>query len=661
MTRRWEAFASGALALVLLLAHLAFLRQDAAPPVWDEALHLLLASRLDDLLREPSRRTLDALRAAWDFYPPLHHALVGALMAVLGPTALAARIVNLAWLAVLGWGTHRAASSLFGRAAGWVAAALVVSFPFVTQMARMSMTDLGLAALAAAAVGFLLASGLRTRAQAVAFGLILGAGLMTKWIYPAFVAGPVLVWAWTERRWARLALAAAVAAAVAAPWYAMNAATIVGRGRFLAGLGPAQGNPYGWNWANAVVYAGVVGDVFVTAPEKLVLIAASLAALACLALGRGPRRIALVTVALWVAIPYVAMTAISNKDPRFVLPLVAPVAALCAWGLRELPWRSLRWTALALVFGYTAGLFALAVAGETRAARLLSALSGAPRLQALVRHDLAHVQRPPDPGWPSAAIVSAIHARLTPVAPWASLAVVPDLATVNPNTLTWLARGQGFRLDAHHPRDPAQVDAHAWEYVLLKPEGDQGADHTTEASAGVTARVLAEGDAFEGVQDFAGPAGETLRLLRTRTSLPPADLRASEIDVASPASRWHLGDGWGMPEAAGRWAIDREAVVRVQLDPGRAHRLKVELSPFTRLPAPQVITVAYRGTTLATWRPADPGWRVFKADIPATLPTGGIDEIVLTFAQRARPSDLGLSADARTLAAYFRRIRIEPL
>src|SRR5262245_61419768 len=232
---RREVLAFGALALCLLLAHVAFLHQDDAPPVWDEALHLLLAARFEDFLRAPSRSTFDALCSAWDFYPPLYHAIVGALSALLGSAALAARVVNLGWLAVLAWGTHRAAAVLFGRAAGAIAATLVVTFPIVTQLSRMAITDFGLAALAAASVGFLLTSDLRSQGSAVGFGLLLGAGLLTKWLFPAYVAGPVMVWAWVRardpadnRQWlARLGLAAAVAVAVAGPWYLANAGTII--------------------------------------------------------------------------------------------------------------------------------------------------------------------------------------------------------------------------------------------------------------------------------------------------------------------------------------------------------------------------------------------------------------------------------------------------
>jgi hypothetical protein len=675
MTLRREGLVLGALALALLLAHLAFHGQDTAPPVWDEALHLLLAARFHDFLDGPSRQGFERLRAEWDFYPPLYHACVGALFRVVGLSALAARLVNLALLAVLGWGTHRAASALFGRAAGAVAAAFVVTFPVVTMLARMAMTDLGLAAFAAASAGHLMATDLRTRKSAVGLGLLLGAGMLSKWIFPAFVAGPVIVWAWSRARerdarstWlGRLGLAVAVAGVMAAPWYADNAGTILTRGRLLAGLGPAQGNPHGWNWANATVYARVILDTFVTAPQRLVLLAAAAAGLVC-ALGvwrpSGPRpadspprfdtSAALTLVALWLIVPYVAMTAISNKDPRFVLPLVAPLAVLCAWGLLVLPHRTLRRAALAAVFLYLAVLYGLAVTASPP-----RGLARLPTLDAALRRDLRNLRPAPDPGWPSAAIVEALRQRLTPVSPRASLEVVPDLSTVNPNTLAWLARRAGFRLDAHHPQDAAEVDALSWEYALIKPEGDQGAAHTTGASAAITARVLDQADAFEAIQDFTGRAG-TLRLLRTRASVPPPGLRAEIIELSSPAARWYLGEGWGMAEAAGRWALGRDAVVRVQLEAGRAYRLKVDLAPFPRLAHPQAVTVSYREVVLGTWHPADPGGRVYGAEIPAGLPTGGIDEVRFRFAERARPSELGLSGDTRTLAAFFRRVRIVP-
>jgi 4-amino-4-deoxy-L-arabinose transferase-like glycosyltransferase len=665
------ALVLGALVPGMLAAHAAFSLQDTGTPVWDEALHLLLAARLRDLLAAPSRETFDALREAWSFYPPLYHAAVGTLFHAMGLSPLAPRLVNVMLLAVLGWGTFRAGAALFGRGTALAAAALVVTFPIVTRLARMAMTDLGLAAWTAASVGCLLATGLQRRRHVVLLGVLLAAGLLTKWTFPAFVAGPLAVWALAHGRGAvetgrlrRLALAALVAVAAAGPWYAANAGTIVERGRYLAGLGPAQGNPYGWTWANVVAYPQIVSAAFVTAPVRWVLAGAVVLALVRLVRRRAApagesgmgASAGLVLIASWLLVPYVAMTAISNKDPRFVLPVVAPLAVLGGWALMGVPRRP-RTAALAVVFGHLALLHGLsALPGEHRE-RVLSWLAGVPVLERSVRHDVARLARPPDPGWPAGEIVEVIHGGLTPVAPYASLEVVPDLSTVNPNSLTWLARRMGYRLEARHPRDVAEIEPLGWEYVLVKPEGDQGASHTTASSADVTRRILAAPAAFRVSAELAGPGGERLLLLRTPGSVPPPDLRADVIDLASPSSRWHLGPGWGALEPAGRWALGRRAVVRVERPAGRASTMSVELAPYPELPRSQVVTVRYRGAVLAAWRPAGPAGGVFEVEVPAALPTGGIDELTLEFAVSARPSELGVSGDPRDLAVFVREVR----
>ncbi len=675
------ALALGALALGLLIVHGAFYAQDTGPPVWDEALHLLVAARVHDVLSAPSRETGEALREASSFYPPLYHAGVGALFCLVGLSPLGARLVNLALLAVLGWGTFRAGAALLGVRAGALAAALVVTFPVVTRLARMAMTDLGLAAWTAAAVGCLLSTELRSGRDATRLGLLLGAGLLTKWTFPAFVIGPLAVWAITHgrsapaggRERARLAWATVLAVAVAVPWYAANARVIFERGRFLAGLGQTQGNPHGWTWANLLAYPRTILATFVSAPARWLLLGSALAGLICLASRRSPRApqaeeraprvgasVAVALVSSWLIVPYVAMTAISNKDPRFVLPLVAPLAVLCAWGLLAIPGRAPRVSVACALFAYLVALHVLAVLPEPRRQRPLSWLAWAPILEETMRSDLQNLARPPDPGWPATEIVDTIRSRLTPVAPYASLEVVPDLETVNPNSLAWLARRGGYRLDAHHPWHVAEFDLQSWEYVLIKPEGSQGASHTTLASDALTRRILGGPEAFRVVEEFVGPEAQSLVLLRTLASLPPDHLRASVIDLASPASRWHLGDGWGRLEPAGRWGLGRRAVVRIQLEAGRAYRMEVDLAPFSRLARPQLVTVRYGDTVVAGWRLADAGGGVFSAEVPSPLPTGGIDEVSLAFAEHARPADLGLSGDERPLAAFVRRIRFHP-
>src|SRR6185436_11826481 len=124
--RRTRAFGA-AFVLALAAAHVAFATHDGAPPVWDEGLHLLLGTRGHDFLAAPSRQAWQEMVEAWSFYPPLHHALLAVSFRTFGLTPLAARLLNLVFLAIFGWGTYRAGAALFGRAAGVLAAALVTT------------------------------------------------------------------------------------------------------------------------------------------------------------------------------------------------------------------------------------------------------------------------------------------------------------------------------------------------------------------------------------------------------------------------------------------------------------------------------------------------------------------------------------------------------
>src|SRR5262249_10429756 len=94
----------------------------------------------------------------------------------------------------------------------------------------------------------------------------------------------------------------------------------------LASLGPEQGNPHGWTWANLGAYPSVlVTSMLWTPAVPLFLIGAALAAWRL-----GPAGAFLLGGLL---VPYVGLTAISNKDPRFLAAAMPAVAVACACAL----------------------------------------------------------------------------------------------------------------------------------------------------------------------------------------------------------------------------------------------------------------------------------------------------------------------------------------
>lgn len=125
------------------------------------------------------------------------------------------------WSATLGF-THRAASNLGGRDAGWLAAALLAGSAFFFRSVAIGQ-DAGATALAVAGALAVWTErrGLDARG-AVAAALLCGVGAMVREYGAAVAVIAATPLFWPRRRWRLLALYGAVLAALAAPWVLRN-------------------------------------------------------------------------------------------------------------------------------------------------------------------------------------------------------------------------------------------------------------------------------------------------------------------------------------------------------------------------------------------------------------------------------------------------------
>ncbi|HET7292880.1 MAG TPA: hypothetical protein VFM88_10680 [Vicinamibacteria bacterium] len=642
------------------------------PQAWDQATHLLLAAGYANQVTKVSSAPVPADDMS-NLYPPLYHLLVAAVFPWVGLTARAAAIVNAVMLVVLAAATYRAARLLFGPDPAPLAAGLTLASPFVSALAWQPLLDLTLTALVAAAVAQLLAPRfLATRRGVLCTALLWGAGLLAKWVFPLFVAGPVLVRLSgpAPQPRLRLGLGGAVlgAALLSATWYWPRASDLPALAGASVAMGELEGDPQGLSVESLTLYPRLVLDVYSSLPTRLWLVMAL-----CMALGILLRRpAALETTApapsrpfiylgAWLLPPYAFFTLLPNKDSRYLAPALPAFAILAAWAWSALPHRRARAWALALtVFYVVAGQLAglSRGAGREAAAHEAFSLRG---LAGIVERDIVAWSPPDGTGWPTERIVEEIGRRLTPLTPSASLAVLPDLPYVNPASFSWAACRQRVPLEAFHPMRAETGDGYsAWEYVVLRPAGDQGTRHATLLTAEITAALLAQPGLFARVGEFDSPGG-SLVLLRSRRTIPPGDLRpvAGRIDLSDPAIRWHLGEGWSFREPWGRWALGDRAALRVQLAPGAAYRLGLVMSPPEELKDGQVVTVRYGGHHLAsialTNDPWD--WRRWEVAIPERIATGGIDTLEFSFGDSVGP---GPDGSRRPLAAAFRSVDFTP-
>jgi Dolichyl-phosphate-mannose-protein mannosyltransferase len=312
----------------------------------DEAHHYLRGLLVHDAAADRHERLFNEDRHEWPaWWPPLTYAVGAATMAALGREQWALTAAGTVfWLALIGFAFGIARRER-GPWTGVAAAALVAAWPLLAAQGRLFNLDLALAAAAAGAMYFLLASeGLTRRGPTLAFGALCGLGLLAKVTFPVFVLPPLAVVLWqhrrelTARRFAWLAGAALLAAAVAGFWYAPRLMRVghalllhvVGYNRTFA---PGQAESGQFFLVDATARLGLLGVTLVVA-----------------GLTSWPvwRRRAWAPVWAWLTVPLVVFTVAPSDLVRFALAALPAAAVLTVWAIAALPGRA-RWVGTALV------------------------------------------------------------------------------------------------------------------------------------------------------------------------------------------------------------------------------------------------------------------------------------------------------------------------
>lgn len=277
--------------------------------------------------------------------PILYYWLTAATFAVTGPGPAAARL----WSALAGVGLVLVTAGLARRwydddTALLAGAVVATSFGYVA-LARMALPDLPLALFITATIAAtLVAVGDRVpRPRQWLLGAALAAalGFLTKGplaiVIPALVVVPIVA---IERRASRLRPADLLAAAllflvVASPWY--GAMWWRHGTEYLAGFFLGDNlerfatdrfnEPRPWWYYGPVVIGGLVP----WAPFLLL----GLGVTGRMATGRGGAGSLETRLALWVLVPLVLLSISVGKQPRYVLPLLPPLALLVAHGIIE--------------------------------------------------------------------------------------------------------------------------------------------------------------------------------------------------------------------------------------------------------------------------------------------------------------------------------------
>jgi len=322
-------------------------RVDTEPPAWDEAVHLRDAWVFHRLITHPGEWDLSRLSAIakgsdeWPllrpsgFYPPLVPGVQALAFVLLGPSERLAVLTNLVFLALLAFSVQGLGRAFAGPAAGRVAGAAVLLFPIVARHSVLSMLELPLTALVAASLLALVrAEGFRAAGASLFLGALLGCGLLAKWTFVAFLAGPLAVAAGgalfrpEARRLRNLAACVGVALLVAGPYYTVALPAMIEKVPGFARYAREPGHRDLWSAASALHYFRLLG------PELLGITGLIAATLGAIRLARG--RLNLFALA-GVVVPWAILTfAIQNKQARFLMPWIV-WAGVAAGALASLP------------------------------------------------------------------------------------------------------------------------------------------------------------------------------------------------------------------------------------------------------------------------------------------------------------------------------------
>jgi len=331
--------------------------------------HALYALRIHELIGSPTPENWRILTEDAAYYYPPFAQFVGALsLFVFRPSG---DVLILVSLFVFGTLLFYACNGLERRLTGStdvpVSGYLSLLAPGLVNLSRRYYLDMPLAAMVCAGVYCLVRSeNFENRRWSILLGVVVGLGMLTKWTYPIFVAGPLLVAfiallrsKQRRHRAFNLLLSLAITAVISAPWYLASISRIVHNysraqtDAALANMPPVLSLPslrfyplnmfeYAWGHIlSAVLVLGLLLYFF----------------------RKGELDKSFWTLATWLLFPVACLTLLSIKSFRFASPIVPAGVLLLALGLGTLS-KPARAVLKALLIAFFSFLFILNLKGD---------------------------------------------------------------------------------------------------------------------------------------------------------------------------------------------------------------------------------------------------------------------------------------------------------
>lgn len=368
---------------ILLLAHIisnaVILAGDNTPLLWDGGDYFHKSLKYYDVFARPRPDFLSRFNTVSTYRPPLVMLSSLPLYFLFGRSADVAVMTNFLFFFILLFSIYGTGRILKNRQTGLLAAFVVSTFPIIFGLSRSYWMDFPLTAMVSLGVYLLLRTGgFSDRRWSVIFGVSAGLGMLTKWTWFIFLAGPFLYVLLSRSRqdgparetaaparYQNAALSVLAAVAVSAFWYIPNGVNVAGKLFGLAAgmsseeatrfqqLGESIGPTGILNIRSITFYAGKLVNEQITFTYAVLF-----AVFTAVLLMRSRNRRSWIMF-LWIVLPVIAFTLIKNKTVRNDVPVLPAIALVIASGIMEIrgPRKRRLLMAAVLIFGllqYTA-------------------------------------------------------------------------------------------------------------------------------------------------------------------------------------------------------------------------------------------------------------------------------------------------------------------
>jgi len=503
------------LTILLWGTHFIWLSRDTRPPVWDMALHQTYALDYLDAGNAGSSQPWERSGN----YPPFVHLVIATVFWLFHPGPHIAALANIPASLILFWAVYELAKDLAGSAAGKWSAILVALTPYLIWISRETILDYWLSAWYAAALVVLRRTrGFQSHPWSLALGAILAAGLLTKWFFAGIIFIPLLYVFIDGRTWKYPARCVhffdsmIIAALVAAPWYVPN---IPGLLRYFgqnAEFGAREGEPPVLTFQSFIYYLRLLEGYQLFGFLFVILL---IAGFFCWKerLIRDWKFLVLSIFGVWIV-----MTLLRTKDPRFTMPLLAPLAIVPGAWIHS--WKQTRLNT-ALKGGLLAVLCLQAYAANfgirslPERIVLLKGYQGSTRWDwnLYLQNYFGIFGKPVRENWRQDEILRKIAAHSTERSVKPSLALIPDLPWFNEGNFNLYARMKRLPVRMHHLQSASRgIDSFQGHNYVLMTERDQGMSWTTVNSTALNQIVVDNPNIFQLVEMYVLPNGDCARL-----------------------------------------------------------------------------------------------------------------------------------------------------